>query len=170
MARNVRTAANEHGVTDMMEAFCQAYVDNPNDPNGAMLKAGYSKRMASQHAQNMLRNPRVQHRIHVLTREKIGTKGSWAFDQMCHLAASARSDFVKFSALKDIMDRAGFKPVDVSLNLKGDQTQDEAAIVERIATLMGGLLQHQDNPAVQKVLARFKPDPEVIDAKAEKIA
>lgn len=49
---------------------------------------------------------------------------TWAIAQMIHIAKNSQSDAVKAQALKDILDRAGYKPVEKQATLNMNDLTD----------------------------------------------
>jgi len=48
----------------------------------------------------------------------------WSMAQMIKLAKDTRSDAVKYSVLKDILDRAGYKPAEKNVNINANDLTD----------------------------------------------
>ena len=61
---------------------------------------------------------------------------------MVDLATNARSDFVRFNAAKDLLDRAGLKSPEMVMNLTEGSDLNETEMRERIETLMHELYGH----------------------------
>lgn len=61
-----------------------------------------------------LKLPHVQQYMNQRVMEQIGLSAARAVNQVHRLAGDAKSEYVKLEASKDILDRAGFKPVDRS--------------------------------------------------------
>jgi hypothetical protein len=126
-------------LTEKQEDFCLAYVRNGGNGTAAARDAGYSANTAREQAYEVLRLPHVRHRIISVTREVFTEDAVMARDVMVDLACNARSDFVRFNAAKDLLDRAGLKPPEKVMNVTEGSELDEAQLRERIETLMSEL-------------------------------
>lgn len=83
-------------------------------------QAGYADRTAGS---ALLRNPRVIKAIQQMMHDAIGVHAVAALHTVSKLAKSARSDYVRLEAARDLLDRAGYKPPDKQLvKLAGDLT------------------------------------------------
>ena len=72
---------------------------------------------------NTLRLPHVRDYIRSLIAEHLQDSSIVAVRTIRDLMTDARSDYVKLEAAKDVLDRAGFKPVDKHAHLhKGEVT------------------------------------------------
>ena len=72
-------------------------------------------------ASKTIRLPHVQQYMMQRVAETIGMNATSAAAQVMKLATGAKSEYVKLEAAKDILDRAGFKPVDRSqVQVAGD--------------------------------------------------
>ena len=72
-------------------------------------------------ASKTIRLPHVQQYMMQRVAETIGMNATTAAAQVMKLATGAKSEYVKLEAAKDILDRAGFKPVDRSqVQVAGD--------------------------------------------------
>ena len=122
-------------VTNMKEAdrdedFVMHYVSNGGNATQAALACGVSEASAGTIGHRL----KMRLRDDVETAQKEALKGysSKAFNQIQALAESAVSEKVKLDANKDLLDRAGWKPVDKS---HVTQTNDwETATTEEIET------------------------------------
>ena len=91
--------------------------------NGCSIKkaseiAGYAKGEAGRvTASKTLRLPHIQEYMQQRVRESIGLNATKASNKMLELSQSAKSEYVKLEASKDILDRAGYKPIEKSMNL-----------------------------------------------------
>ena len=68
-------------------------------------------------ASKTLRLPHVQEYMQQRIRESIGLNATKASNKMLELSQSAKSEYVQLEASKDILDRAGYKPIEKSMNL-----------------------------------------------------
>jgi hypothetical protein len=72
-------------------------------------------------ASKTIRLPHVQQYMMQRVAETIGMNATSAAAQVMKLARGAKSEYVQLEAAKDILDRAGFKPVDRSqVQIAGD--------------------------------------------------
>ena len=84
----------------------------------ASIIAGYSKGDAGRvTASKTLRLPHVQEYMQQVVRQSIGINATIASKRVLDLAQSAKSEYVQLEASKDILDRAGYKPVEKSMTL-----------------------------------------------------
>ena len=91
--------------------------------NGCSIKkaseiAGYSKGESGRvTASKTLRLPHIQEYMQQRVRESIGLNATKASNKMLELSSNAKSEYVQLEASKDILDRAGYKPVEKSMSL-----------------------------------------------------
>ena len=91
--------------------------------NGCSIKkaseiAGYAKGEAGRvTASKTLRLPHIQEYMQQRVRESIGLNATKASNKMLELSQTAKSEYVQLEASKDILDRAGYKPVEKSMSL-----------------------------------------------------
>lgn len=130
--------APDRPLTKKQMRFVEAYVDNGGHQSAAAITAGYPETNASSQASRLIRNPLIQQEIMKLTLQRIGLKAVPALQQVVSLAASARSEYVRLEASKDLLDRAGFKPPDrVDHRLDADLTVT-FDILPTVKTIEGG--------------------------------
>lgn len=80
--------------------------------------AGYAKGESGRvTASKTLRLPHIQEYMQQRVRESIGLNATKASNKMLELSQSAKSEYVQLEASKDILDRAGYKPIEKSMNL-----------------------------------------------------
>ena len=80
--------------------------------------AGYSEGESGRvTASKTLRLPHIQEYMQQRIRESIGINATKASHKMLELSTSAKSEYVQLEASKDILDRAGYKPVEKSMSL-----------------------------------------------------
>lgn len=98
--------------------FVQEYLMNKNGRQAA-ITAGYSEHSADSTASRMLKNDKVKQyldrketNLNRDLREMFVDKAAKAFRVIEELMDSAINENVRFSAAKDLLDRAGYKPVD----------------------------------------------------------
>jgi phage terminase small subunit len=84
----------------------------------ASAKSGYADGEAGRvTASKTLRLPHVQEYMQQVIRQSIGLNATIASRKVLDLASSAKSEYVQLEASKDILDRAGYKPVEKSMSL-----------------------------------------------------
>ena len=84
----------------------------------ASAKSGYADGEAGRvTASKTLRLPHVQEYMQQVVRQSIGLNATIASRKVLDLASSAKSEYVQLEASKDILDRAGYKPVEKSMSL-----------------------------------------------------
>ena len=80
--------------------------------------AGYSEGESGRvTASKTLRLPHIQEYMQQRIRESIGLNATIASKKVLDLSTSAKSEYVQLEASKDILDRAGYKPVDKAMHL-----------------------------------------------------
>ena len=80
--------------------------------------AGYSEGDSGRvTASKTLRLPHIQEYMQQRIRESIGLNATIASKKVLDLASSAKSEYVQLEASKDILDRAGYKPIDKAMHL-----------------------------------------------------
>ena len=81
----------------------------------AAMQAGYADGESGRvRASKALRLPHVQQYMMTRVGETLGLNATTAAARLVSLAQGAKSEYVQLEASKDILDRAGFKPVDRS--------------------------------------------------------
>ena len=96
-------------MTDKQDLFIQEYVRSGNATKSAIY-AGYSEKTAKAQGhqlKNKLSN-QIQDATYKALQDKIPQALKWVTD----LAENAESESVRLGAVKDILDRAGMKPVE----------------------------------------------------------
>ena len=68
-------------------------------------------------ASKTLKLPHIQEYMQQRIRESIGLNATIASKKVLDLASSAKSEYVQLEASKDILDRAGYKPIDKAMHL-----------------------------------------------------
>jgi phage terminase small subunit len=105
-------------LTDKQKKFVEAYFEFNNGTNAAIM-AGYGAKGAHAEASRQLKNVKVREYIEELQKERreliqnrLAGMAEKAAEMMFELAMNAESENVRVNALKDILDRAGYKPTD----------------------------------------------------------
>lgn len=105
-------------LTEKQEAFVSAYIATGGKVGIASQRAGYASK---NEGSRLLRDPKVIKLIQERMTDAIGVHAVAALGTVVKLAKSARSDYVRLEAAKDLLDRAGYKPPDKQLvKLSGD--------------------------------------------------
>ena len=88
----------------------------------AAAEAGYAKGDSGRvSASKALKQPHVQQYMMKCVTEQLGLNATLAAARVMKLATGAKSEYVQLEASKDILDRAGFKPIDRSqVQVAGD--------------------------------------------------
>lgn len=81
-------------------------------------KAGYASGDSGRvTASKTLKLPHVQQYMMQQVADSLGINATKAAHRLLNLSQNAKSEYVQLEASKDILDRAGFKPVDKSMHL-----------------------------------------------------
>lgn len=109
-------------LTSQQIAFADYYLDLNNGTQSA-IKAGYSPESAYSQASRALKNDKivaymakVRAERRQVVHNKLSQMAEKAVIMLYDLAENATSETVRIQALRDIMDRGGYKPVDKSQN------------------------------------------------------
>ena len=95
--------------TEKQEAFIQAFCQTGNASKAAEM-AGYSPKCAKQKGYELKKQ--FQKEIHETTRQMLIDCVPGLLTQLKNLAEFADSETVRLGALRDLLDRAGLKPVE----------------------------------------------------------
>ena len=105
-------------MTKRQRLLVDTYVANGCSIKEASIIAGYSSGESGRvTASKTLRLPHIQEYMQQRIRETIGMNATIASRKVLDLASSAKSEYVQLEASKDILDRAGYKPVDKSMSI-----------------------------------------------------
>ena len=105
-------------ITKRQRLLVDTIVANGCSIKEASLIAGYSKGDSGRvTASKTLRLPHIQEYMQQRVRESIGLNATKASNKMLELSSNAKSEYVQLEASKDILDRAGYKPVEKSMSL-----------------------------------------------------
>tara|TARA_R110000772_G_scaffold19044_5_gene53543 strand:- start:829 stop:1200 length:372 start_codon:yes stop_codon:yes gene_type:complete len=84
----------------------------------AAREAGYAEGESGRvSASKALKVSHVQQYMMQAVNDQLGINATLAVSKMMRLATGAKSEYVQLEASKDILDRAGYKPVDKSMHL-----------------------------------------------------
>lgn len=103
------------GMTDKQRLFAQHFAETGKRTASA-IAAGYAEAGAAVEAWRLLQNPLIQQDIQQHVRERFVHHAPAALGTIVELAASAKSGMVRLMAAQDLLDRAGFKPVERSMH------------------------------------------------------
>jgi phage terminase small subunit len=99
--------------------FVTEYIRNGGNATQAAIVAGYSEKTAYSAASRLLKNVNIQQYLNKTEqnlnrdlRTMFVEEAKEAFETMRHLMKNSGQDNVRYSAAKDILDRAGYKPVE----------------------------------------------------------
>jgi len=95
--------------TAKQEAFVEEYCKSGNAAQSA-IKAGYSEKVAKQ--KGYLLKEQFAREIEEKTKKMLQDCVPGALAQLQNLSSTAISEAVRLGAVKDILDRAGYKPVE----------------------------------------------------------
>lgn len=105
-------------LTEQQIKFAESYLQF-NNATTAAIKAGYSEKTAASQGSRLLKNVKIRELIDSMRtqrQEAVANKlASYAADivpELYELAKTAESESVRLQAMKDILDRGGFKPVE----------------------------------------------------------
>jgi len=105
-------------ITDKQRALVDTLVATGCSIKDASQAAGYATGEAGRvTASKALKLPHVQAYMMTAVSEALGLSATKAAHRLLGLSQGARSEYVQLEASKDILDRAGFKPVDKSMHL-----------------------------------------------------
>ena len=109
-------------ITTRQRALVEAYVANGGNLTKASQEAGYAAGDSGRvSAQKAMKTTHVQQYMMQTVSEQFGKHAAMAVGQLAGLAKRARSEYVQLEASKDLLDRAGFKPIDRSqVQVAGD--------------------------------------------------
>jgi len=138
---------SSRGLTEQQERFCNAYVINGGNGSAAAVAAGYSHKSRAAASRQVLKLVHVQSRIKELTLESMVHMTPKLLKHMAKLATNAKSEQVRFAAMKDLLDRTGTRVYeDVTTQTKDISLDD---LLQRAQTLTKELAQsdkEEDSP------------------------
>lgn len=105
-------------LTEKQELFASLYVASGGKVGLSAERAGYASR---NEGTRLLKDPKIIKRIQEMTLEAIGVNAVSALHTVVKLSKTAKSDYVRLEAAKDILDRAGYRPPErVDHRVSGD--------------------------------------------------
>lgn len=113
---------NSKKLTDKQTRLVDTLVALGCSVTHAAREAGYAEGESGRvSASKALRQPHVQQYMMQRVSEQLGMNATIAASKVLKLASGAKSEYVQLEASKDILDRAGFKPIDRSqVQVAGD--------------------------------------------------
>ena len=114
----VQTLEAASELTDKQKLMVDSIVSDGMSKADAIRNAGYEHLSAGYAA---LRKPHVREYLMGLVRDTLAEGSAMALSTILDLVGNARSEYVRLEASKDILDRAGFKPVEKHAHLHGGQ-------------------------------------------------
>jgi phage terminase small subunit len=105
-------------LTDRQKKFAEVYFELNNGTKAAIM-AGYGEKGAHAEASRQLKNVKVRDYLEELQKERreriqkrLAAMAEKTTGMLFDLAVNAESENVRLNAIKDILDRSGFKPMD----------------------------------------------------------
>jgi len=121
-------------MTERQEKFVEYYALTGNAAKSAV-EAGYSQKTAKQKGYELKKL--LSNEIHEQTQKILQDKIPASIHWLTELAQTAESESVRLGAIKDLLDRAGLKPVE-----RIEQTNVERMSDEEIQRELSALLKH----------------------------
>jgi len=112
----------ERKLTDKQTALVDTIVASGCSSTEAATQAGYASGESGRvTASKALKLPHVQQYMMQRMGEECGLSATVAAGQLRRLVTGAKSEYVQLEAAKDLLDRAGYKPIDRSqVQVAGD--------------------------------------------------
>lgn len=116
------TALAQRKLTKKQMALVDTLVATGCTLREAASEAGYADGESGRvSASRTIRLPHVQQYMMQRVSEQLGLNATVAASKVMQLASGAKSEYVQLQAAQDILDRAGFKPIDRSqVQMAGD--------------------------------------------------
>ena len=121
-------------MTERQDKFIEHYSITGNATQSA-IEAGYSEKTAKQKGYELKKN--LRHEINEQTQKVLADKIPASLNVLSKLAEGAESESVRLGAVKDILDRAGLKPIE-----RSEVTTVERMSDEEIQRELNALLKH----------------------------
>jgi hypothetical protein len=100
-------------LTPRQKALVEAFVSNGGNLSKAAEEAGYAEGNSGRTtAWKAMKTPHVQQYLMQQTAEAFGVHAVKALGKIAQLSGNAKSEYVQLEASKDLLDRAGFKPIE----------------------------------------------------------
>ena len=115
-------AITDRKLTEKQTALVDTLVANGCSIKKAAELAGYSKGESGRvSASKAVKLPQVQQYMMQRMNEQFGLSATIAAGRLRSLVSDAKSEYVQLEAAKDLLDRAGYKPIDRSqVQVAGD--------------------------------------------------
>ncbi len=115
-------ALQKRQLTRRQRDLVDAYVANGGNLTKASQEAGYAEGNSGRvSAWKAMKNAHVQQYLMEVTAEAFGKHAAMAVHKVAGLAQKAKSEYVQLQAAQDLLDRAGFKPIDrAQVQVAGD--------------------------------------------------
>ncbi len=115
-------AVSNRSLTAKQTAFVDTLVEKGCSVQEAAEAAGYAKGESGRvSGHKALALPHVQQYMHAKMSETFGVSATGALATVARLSRTAKSEYVQLEASKDLLDRAGYKPIDRSqVQIAGD--------------------------------------------------
>ena len=121
-------------MTERQEKFVEYYSLTGNASKAAV-EAGYSQKTSKQKGYELKKL--LSNEIHIQTQKILQDKIPASIHWLTELAQTAESESVRLGAIKDLLDRAGLKPVE-----RIEQTNVERMSDEEIQRELNALIKH----------------------------
>ena len=121
-------------MTERQEKFVEYYSLTGNASKAAV-EAGYSQKTSKQKGYELKKL--LSDEIHIQTQKILQDKVPASIHWLTELAQNAESESVRLGAIKDLLDRAGLKPVE-----RIEQTTVEKMSNEEIQRELNALIKH----------------------------
>ena len=121
-------------MTDRQDKFVQFYAETGNATKAA-LHAGYSGKTAKQQGHQL--KEQLRPLIAEKTKQVLADKVPNMLNLLTTIAETSTSDTARISAIKDLLDRAGLKPIE-----RIEQTNIESMSDEEIQRQIDSLIRH----------------------------
>ena len=100
--------------TEKQRKLVEAFVANGGRLIDAAREAGYSvtSKGDCNAARHAMRQPHVQQLMHAEVLDRMGRHVPQMLARVAELAANGKSEYVSLQAAQDLLDRAGYKPIE----------------------------------------------------------
>lgn len=117
-----KMALVKRDLTDRQRRLVEAFVANGGNLTQAAHEAGYAQGNSGRvSAYKAMKTAHVRQYLMEAMSDAFGMNAAKALGRVVQLASGAKSEYVQLEASKDLLDRAGFKPIDRSqVQVAGD--------------------------------------------------
>ena len=109
-------------ITKQQQQFVHNYAQTGNATQSA-IEAGYSEKTATEQGSRLRKQ--LQKEISTEANDLLAGRVSRLLDMMYTIAEESPSDSSRIAAIKDLLDRAGYKPVEIIETSVSDLSSDE---------------------------------------------